>query len=369
MFKYLFVSFVIICSAAIIFAEKEVKVPNFSKVISSNSRPTQTIQDPEVILPIISLENIFSSSHNDLKNLPPDKLRILIATGDIIPARSVNFQATQRGFTWPFEKTAQVLKDGEITFINLESPLISNCPLTQEGMVFCGDERNVQGLTFAGVDVVSLANNHAGNYGAKGVEDTQKLLENNGIFVTGVNGPVIKEVRGIKFAFLGYDDIAGGTGPDSIGAGISLADPTKIRQEINDVRLKADVVIVTFHWGTEYHSQPDPRQVKLGHLAIDSGADLVIGNHPHWIQPIEIYQGKLITYAHGNFIFDQMWSQKTREGVVGKYTFFDKKLIDVQYLPVQIDDFGQPHFTEGTQRDQILSEMKQESFKLSGSSF
>ena len=95
----------------------------------------------------------------------------------------------------------------------------------------------------------------------------------------------------------------------------------------------------------------------MAHLAIDSGADLIIGNHAHWIQPLEIYKDKLIMYAHGNFIFDQMWSQETREGVVGKYTFYNKKLVDVEYSPIQIDDYGQPHFVEGEQKERMLKNL------------
>jgi len=90
---------------------------------------------------------------------------------------------------------------------------------------------------------------------------------------------------------------------------------------------------------------PDnPREA--GHLAIDLGADLVIGNHPHWVEPVEIYKDRLIAYAHGNFIFDQMWSQETREGVVGRYTFYGTKLIRVDYRPLVIDDYAQPRWLD-----------------------
>src|SRR6185437_11714659 len=105
-------------------------------------------------------------------------------------------------------------------------------------------------------------------------------------------------------------------------------------------------------------------QSELAHLAIDSGADLVIGNHPQWIEPAELYKGKLITYAHGNFVFDQMWSEKTEEGIVGKYTFYDKRLIDVEYLPIKIEDYGQPYFLQGTDKQKILDQMKQDSEEL-----
>lgn len=312
----------------------------------------------------LDLEGIFLNQNKEEGNI------VLIATGDIIPARSVNFQTTSRGdFRWPYEKTGNILWNADITFINLETPLLTSCPVTNEGMIFCGDKRNVEGLRYVGVDVVNLANNHAGNYGKTGIDETIGNLEKEGILVTGANnGVAIKEVKGVKFGFLGYNDI----GEDPV---VSKADEGKMTKEINETKGRVDVLVVAFHWGAEYQSQPDLRQRELGKLAIDSGADLVIGNHPHWIQPIEFYQPrvvsggretrkKLITYAHGNFIFDQEWSQKTKEGVVGKYFFNDKQLVGVEYLPVEIKDFGQPYFLEGERRKNILDYMYQESLRL-----
>lgn len=328
-------------------------------VHSQNLLIPSTSKKPQFNAVIPSLDQIFSPDHTLTTTLPNDRKRVLIATGDVIPARVVNIQATKyRNFKWPYEKTAEVLRNADIVFVNLETPLIKDCPLVNDGFKFCGSDKNIEGLLFSGVDVASLANNHAGNYGLDAINYTATLLNNNGILTTGLNGPVYKDVRGLKFAFLGYNDIG------YKQEGISWADEARISLDIAGAKKNADIVIVTFHWGVEYTDQPDDRQKYLGHLAIDSGADLIIGNHPHWIQPVEIYKDKLITYAHGNFVFDQMWSQKTREGVIGKYTFFDNQLIDVEYLPVQIDNYGQPYFIEGTQTKSILDRMRTESLKL-----
>lgn len=307
----------------------------------------------------LSINRIFLADHSWIATLSAKKTITLIATGDVIPARSVNFKAAQKNnFKWTFEKTSDFLKSADLTLINLESPLIKNCPLTNEGMIFCGDERHIEGLIFAGIDVANLANNHLENYGIEGANNTIKLLNTNGIAVTGV-GTVFREVKGVKFAFLGYSDI------ECYGKIISCVDQEKISREIKDARKNADIIVVSFHWGDEYDSMPNEKQKKLAHLAIDSGADLIIGNHSHWIQPIEIYKGKFITYAHGNFIFDQMWSQKTEEGVVGRYTFYDQKLVDVEFFPIFIEDYGQPHFYEGKDKERILSEMKKTSIENS----
>jgi poly-gamma-glutamate synthesis protein (capsule biosynthesis protein) len=311
--------------------------------------------------PYPTLNTIFSSNHSWIATLSADHIRSITATGDVIPARSVNYNVVRfNNPLWPYEKVKPILekKKTDITFINLETPLIKNCLATVEGMIFCGTDRNIKGLKAIGVTIASLANNHAGNHGENGVNQTVKLLEDNDIMVTGINGPVYKDIRGITFAFLGFNDI---TKPQP---GIENATNSAIKKQITQAKKEADIVVVTFHWGVEYRDQPDEDQKRLGHLAIDSGADLVIGNHPHWIQPIEFYKNKLITYAHGNFIFDQMWSQKTREGVIGRYIFYDKQLIDVEYLPLQINDYGQAQFLEGKRADTILEDMKKQSVLL-----
>jgi poly-gamma-glutamate capsule biosynthesis protein CapA/YwtB (metallophosphatase superfamily) len=131
-----------------------------------------------------------------------------------------------------------------------------------------------------------------------------------------------------------------------------------ITRDIRELKKKVDFVIVSFHWGIEYTSTPSAEQIQIAHQAIDGGADLIIGNHPHWPQGVEIYKGKLITYAHGNFIFDQMWSWETREGVVGKYTFDNNGLVKVEFIPIIIENYAQPRFATETEAKNILAKMK-----------
>ncbi len=321
---------------------------------------TSTIKE-HIVLPIPKIESIFADDHSWTATLSAEKITKIIVTGDIIPARSVNFGVIQRNNPlWPYEKVIDGIQAQHADFIfsNLETPLFTECQPTVQGMIFCGSDRNIEGLKAIGVNLVSLANNHAGNYDTEGVKKTISLLGKNNIDVTGVNGPLYKKVHGRTFAFLGYNDI---TAPQP---GVANADEGLIKDEIQEAKKNADVVIVMFHWGVEYQSQPDDRQKYLAHYTIDQGADIIVSNHPHWIQPVEIYKGKMIMYAHGNFIFDQMWSQKTREGVLGVYTFYEKQLIDIEFLPLQIHDYGQAVFLEGSEKQKILEEMKEESLQL-----
>ena len=323
----------------------------------SSNKSNFTFQAPFVNtsfapLPTYHTLNIDSVFDNSL--IASDETVTLIATGDVIPARVVNMNTIAQGnFLWPWEKTADFVKDADLTLINLEAPIFDKCPQTNTGFTFCGEDEHIQGLIAAGVDVANFANNHSGNYGEEGLNETIGLLEKNNIAASGYSKIGYKTIKGTTFAFLGYNDV-----------GAPYLRDAEMSQAINDARNKADVVVVSFHWGTEYKTQPDQRQVDLARLAIDSGADLIIGNHPHWIQPVEIYRDKFIMYAHGNFIFDQMWSEETKKGVVGKYVFLQNKLIDVEYYPIYIEDYGQPRFLEGGGKEMILEELEKASLEL-----
>jgi len=342
--------------------EGEQRFKNFPVTVRQIKNDAQQQFKSTSIEPL-SIERVFKKDHAWTASISAETIT-MVATGDVIPARSVNFRTIgYNNFKWPFEKTSDFLKNADLTFINLESPLVKNCPLTNTGMVFCGDQRHMKGLLSAGVDIASLANNHAGNYGIEGVNQTVQLLNKNGIEATGQGSNlIIKEVKGTKFAFLGYNDI-------EKNQNVVSAEEERIKKEIKDAKIKSDFVVVAFHWGDEYTPQPNNREVTLAHLAVNNGADLIIGNHPHWIQPFEIYKDKFIMYAHGNYVFDQMWSDKTKLGVIGKYIFYKNKLIDVEYFPVKIEDFGQPYFLKGIEKEKILNELQVEALKLSSSGF
>lgn len=329
-----------------------------SLLLSQQTQPGKTLSSQQPTPKPFSLEQIFQKDHSFVQNLPKDNTITLIATGDVLLGRTVNSTTVStKNFTWPFEKTAEFTKSADITLINLEGPFVKKCPITKTGMLFCSDIRNVEGLKFAGVDITNLANNHIANYGQNGINETIEVLTNFDIDYTGLNDIIYKKVNRITFAFLGYNDIS--PQPKEV----SSAKEEQIVKETQKAKKNADIVIASFHWGAEYRRKPTQRQKELAHLAIDSGADVVIGHHPHWIQPVEIYKDKVILYSHGNFVFDQMWSEETKLGLVSKFVFYEKKLRDVELLPVKIESFGQPYFLEGDQKQRILIALEQDSRK------
>jgi poly-gamma-glutamate synthesis protein (capsule biosynthesis protein) len=153
--------------------------------------------------------------------------------------------------------------------------------------------------------------------------------------------PIVKEIKGSKIGILGYNQIPPLT---------NTAAPENITNEINELKNQVDLIVVAFHWGTEYVSKPNTNQVALAHQAVDAGADLIIGDHPHWVGAIEFYKEKPIFYSVGNFVFDQMWSTETRQGIIVLAQYENNRLSKISLLPTQIEESCQPrilNFEEG----------------------
>ena len=310
-------------------------------------------------LGLVSIETIFAETRPDLTDLDPTRLHTLLVTGDVGLVRMVNVTTVQQqDFTWPFRQVANLLRAADLTLINLEGPLLLDCPLRYSSLVFCGDPRNVAGLRHAGVDVAALANNHIFNHGQAGLESTRRILEEAGITYAGHGVVAIHQVGDVRFGFLAYNAVG------------EAVDRARMSAEIHTLRRDADVVVVMFHWGAEYVRIPAPWPGHLGaprdlaRAAIDAGADLVVGNHPHWFQGIEFYRGRLVVYSHGNFVFDQRWSEETLQGMVGLYTFYDYRLIDARFIPIRIEGWGQPEVVEGAERARLLEIMRRASEAL-----
>jgi gamma-polyglutamate biosynthesis protein CapA len=277
----------------------------------------------------------------------------VISTGDIGLVRDVNQRIIQKKDpNYPFLKIADYLRDADLTITNLEGPLIRNCPITLTGFTFCGDAGNVKGLKFAGIDAASIANNHTTNYGLEGLYETVMILEQEGIRAYGTeNNITYINIKGIKFALVGFVELGNNW------SGLNNATVQNIQKLVTQAQKTSDSVIVSFHWGEEYTHQPGKEQVKLAHIAVDSGADLILGNHPHWIQINEIYKGKFITYAQGNTIFDQDWSQETKEGVLYKYVYREGRFEKIDEKYTIIEDNSQPRFATDEETEKIKAKL------------
>ncbi len=247
----------------------------------------------------------------------PDTRPVTIAiTGDIMLARSITDRILATNDRYPFNDTADYLAGFDLTIGNLEcvvSTLGARIPDKQ--YTFEATPRGFERLVAAGFDIVSLANNHSGDYGKDAFSDMLAKLPTNNITPLGsganlvaAHTPVIKKVHSTTVGFLAYCEIQ----PNSFAAtatspGHAWLDPTMMQADIKALRPQVDFLVVFTHWGVEYQVNESGHQQAMAHLAVDAGADFVVGAHPHVIQPSETYRGKPIVYSLGNFVFDEMW--------------------------------------------------------------
>ena len=256
----------------------------------------------------------------------------------------------------------RLVHGADVAIANFENPAPNNFAYHTKGTVFSADPRLIDGLRNAGIDYVSLANNHIRDAGAQGVLDTIANLDKRGIAHSGAGAnlaaarrPSILRAGGVRVAILAYDTIAKGYAATSTRVGSAQLSAAAVRADVAAARRAgADVVIVFPHWGTEYDPTPFAGQQRLAHACIDAGADLVIGNHAHWAGAIETYKGKPIWYALGNFVFDQTWSEPTMEGITLELTFRGADLVQVRMRPHVILDKAQPNFMDPTGSGRVV---------------
>lgn len=308
----------------------------------------------------LSLERILDKNNFFSKNDEKDTFTILV-TGDVNLGRRIDAEFDKRkSDKYPFEHIADILQSADVTIVNLESLLFDNCPLISHPAKICGRKKNISALVYAGVDIASLANNHAQDFGQEGLEQTESNLTQKGIKVITQGNLKSFSVRGIEVAVLGFDLVQ------------HIVTEDKLITKIKKARNKADVVIVFFHWGKEFTSKPTENQRQFAHLSIQNGADLVVGSGPHWAQAIEIYQNRLIVYSHGNTVFGgkfshvvELWKDESREGIIGKYIFKKNKLVDVELIPIWINEQYQPEIADYSHSEKIFSRILQASEEIS----
>lgn len=283
---------------------------------------------------------------------PPPAVSMTWA-GDIIMGRRVHAKMVEYGdWAAPFRSIADELTWADVTISNLECAISDayETPTDPTTFDFKTDTPAVAGLELAQIDVLSRANNHSFNFGVIGMDDTTAVLDAAGIKHFGMGHNIeesrkaaIVEVGGVTYAFLGYNGISDdwdGAEPDSPGTNPML--DWLVVEDIKRELAAGHVVIPFFHWGTEYVYDPTEEQRYFAQVAIDSGAAMVMGSHPHWVQAVETYKGKSIVYSLGNFVFDQEWSLETKQGMIADVWMRGDQLLALDLVPVLIEDYHKP---------------------------
>ncbi|HEU0025890.1 MAG TPA: CapA family protein [Ktedonobacterales bacterium] len=270
----------------------------------------------------------------------------LVTVGDIMLGRGVLNQMTARNdFRFPYRAIKSELDAGDVRVGNLECMVtdLVQPPSDPATFTFICPSKGFDGLTYAGFDIVTLANNHSNGEGQAVFNDMRNGLTRQGIKHCGggdnlaqAAAPAVVEAKGTRLAILSYDNIMP-QGPFATAGSWGLApiDVTRLPGDIAAARERADLVIPYFHWGIEYTNDPTSYQQNVARAAIDAGADMVLGNHPHWTQGIERYKDKLIIYSMGNFVFDQDWSVPTMEGMLLHLYWRAGTLVSVRFVPTK----------------------------------
>ena len=286
------------------------------------------------------------------KNKEEKNLTTIYFVGDLMLDRGVE-ASVKKNFNNDFSKlfeNLEELKNADILFGNLEGPISDQGKNVGSKYSFRMNPEVLPVIKNAGIDIVSFANNHVGDWSITAFKDTLTRLNEIGILKTGAGfnkteaeQPTIIEKNGVIFGFLGFTDV----GPNWLEAkenspGVLLASDPDFESIISNASKKCDILIVSFHWGEEYRKVHNQRQQTLAHRAIDSGANMVIGHHPHVIEDIEIYKDSPIVYSLGNFIFDQYFSTDTMKGMVYVANFEGTKLINTEQKEIILNRTYQP---------------------------
>ncbi|PIP24551.1 MAG: hypothetical protein COX35_00035 [Candidatus Nealsonbacteria bacterium CG23_combo_of_CG06-09_8_20_14_all_37_18] len=284
----------------------------------------------------------------------------IILVGDIMLDRGVEYMVEKEGkgdFRFPFIKIADYLKGADIVFGNLEGVISDKGIKVGSIYSFRANPKAIEGLIFAGFNVLSLANNHAFDYGREALEGCLAKLSNAGISYVGAGftekeaySPFIKEIGDTKIGFLTYTNL----GPETWRAsgensGIALVNQENLslaKQQIKEAKKQVDILIVSLHSGEEYQKEPTQFQIEFSEMAIDAGANLTVGHHSHIVQPNEKYGNGYIFYSLGNFIFDQDFSEETMKGQILEVLIKNKQIKEVIAKETKINNFFQPEFAE-----------------------
>ncbi|WP_433157352.1 CapA family protein [Kribbella sp. CA-247076] len=302
----------------------------------------------------------------------------LTAGGDVMLGRRVATAAARTGdVSRPLRAIGPRLASADLTVLNLESTLSRAGTPQQGGDSFAAPPGVVAGLRAAGVDVLSLANNHTGDFQQRALLETVRLVRAGGIQPVGAGGnlteaarPAIVERDGVRFGFLAFNAIGETPRATASSAGafslrmpprtgpLNAGDLATVTRAVTALKAAVDVVVVLPHWGQQYTHTPVPAQRTVADALTKAGADLVIGGHPHWVQSVQFLPGKVVAHSLGNLVFDMDFSQQTQEGVLLELTYWGKSLKAARLTPYVIGSDFSPRVVTGTRAEQILSDLR-----------
>lgn len=307
-------------------------------------------------------------------NSSPSAPITLAFAGDILLDGFVGEQISKYGVNFPFVKVAPILRQADIAFANLETPVSIRGKAAEKTFAFRSKPQTLAGLTYAGIDGVSLANNHILDYGTEAMLDTLIHLDRQQIGHTGAGKdvvaafkPYVKTVKGKRIAILGVSRVLSGpswyAGTNKPGAASAYADQPLL-SEIQKSSKENDYTIVYIHWNEEFKDYPEKYARVLAKQMIDSGADIILGAHSHCLMGIEYYKNKPIYYSLGNFVFNRSTrgGEKTLHSMLVNFEISDSKITS-KITPVKIIG-GQPNLMDDAYNAKTINRMNALSFNV-----
>ena len=322
--------------------------------------------------PITPTPQLSPSPTPPLPTSPPSPITLLF-TGVIVPARCVQAAIDARGNPdYPYEEVREMISKADLAIGTLNATISDISP--HKGCVrtpvLVGSASNADALGRAGFDLMSVATNHLkdcslGYCGEQAFADTLANLRRVGIQPVGAGQhlaeaiqPVVATVNGIRFGIVSLGNINPLVFATEDTPGIAVLNEENLKASIRAARAISDVVIVMPHWGLEDDAYPLPQQRKLAQIAIEAGADLVVGNHTHVIQAIESLDGVMVFYGLGNFVFDQTWSIDHQQGVILQVSFDGTQMVGYELIPTHVDADGRVHLAAAAEADEILQRIE-----------
>ena len=290
----------------------------------------------------------------DYKNPESQKVKTLLFVGDVMLDRGIESLMEKNSIYYPFEKIHQFLRGVDFVIGNLEGPIVKNPPdFGFHSLKFAFSQEVAKVLSFSNFNLLSLANNHTLDTGEVGFKETKEFLKQS--YINFVGHPI----RCDKDFLFKKENIIILAFNKTFPFNCSDEEIAEIVKKIRKSNPKKFLIVI-FHWGKEYQPKSSSFQQKLAHQVIEVGADLVIGSHPHVVQEIEEYQGKLIFYSLGNFVFDQYFSKETQESLALGLEIYPQKVI-YRLFPIQ-SKLGQPFLMNQKDSQKFLRKLAQKSF-------
>lgn len=342
----LYSSIIILLTTVVVFAykstvnvEKENKKNSLEPLASKNvNNKTTEKKSPEVTISAVGDCTIGHDDKFAFQNSLPYQLKI--HNGD---------------YSYFFKNVVQIFKNDDLTTVNLETTFTNSKQKADKQFTFKAPPEYVKVLSSGSIEAVNLSNNHIYDYLTKGFEDTKNTLKSENINYFGEGNKWTTEIKGVKLGFLGYK-----------GFWYDDAFLKKLKNDISELKSQGYIVTINFHWGEENAYSPNKVQKDLAHFSIDNGADLIIGHHPHVIQGVENYSGKMIFYSLGNFCFGGNTSPRDKDSFIlqTKFKTENGKLISygIKVIPTRISSVTYinnycPTPMEGDEKTRLLSKL------------